>query len=378
MHQPFTPIIKRVRRPFRRRTKPGTAPGAVFPDPESPAPEIRVFDYGEDQFKELKSVSVDQVRDVVGLHAVTWVDVVGLGDAKVIKQIGELFHIHQLALEDIVNVHQRAKVEVYDGQLFIVARMMSLVEGENEEAPRELDAEQISLIVGENYVVTFQERRGDCLESVRERIRKARGNVRVRGADYLAYALLDAIIDGYFPVLEYFGVELDALEDRLERQPGRATIHRLHQLRSALMIVRRAAWRQRDAINTLLREDVPIITPETHIYLRDCYDHTVQIIDVSDTCRELCADLRDLHFSQINIRQNDVMKVLTIMASIFIPLSFIAGLYGMNFDPSASTWNMPELKSRFGYPAALIVMALTAGGMLLFFRRKGWIGERQK
>lgn len=376
MHRSVTGIVKRVRRPFRRRTAPGTAPGTVIIDPGSPPPEISVISYGPERFDESESVDVDRLPDFVGREEVTWVNVVGFGDANVIRRIGDIFHIHQLVLEDVVNVHQRAKVEEYDGQLFIVARMVSLTDGTGDDHDLRIESEQISLIVGKNYVVTFQEKPGDCFDPIRSRLRKAAGRVRQAGADYLAYSLLDAIVDGYFPVLERFGEELDAVEDQFEGHHGHSTVHRIHQLRSDLLTLRRSAWPHREAINSLLRTDMPLITAETRVYLRDCYDHTVQIIDVAESSRELCSDLRDLHFSQMSLRQNDIMKVLTVMATIFIPLSFIASLYGMNFDHHVSKWNMPELQYKYGYPCVLALMLIVAGGLLVFFRRRGWIGER--
>jgi magnesium transporter len=335
-----------------------------------------VISYGPDRFDETESVGVDQLPDLVGRDEVTWVNVAGFGDADVIRRIGEIFQIHQLVLEDVVNVHQRAKVEEYDGQLFIVARMVSLTDGTEDGLQARIETEQISLIVGKNYVVTFQERPGDCFDPIRARLRKAAGRVRQAGADYLAYALLDAIVDGYFPVLERFGEELDAVEEQLEGRHGHSTVRRIHQLRSDLLTLRRSAWPHREAVSALLRTDIPLITAETRVYLRDCYDHTVQIIDVAESSRELCSDLRDLHFSQMSLRQNDIMKVLTVMATIFIPLSFIASLYGMNFVYEDSTWNMPELHYRYGYPCVLALMLIVACGLLVFFRRRGWIGER--
>ena len=369
-------IVKHVRRPFSRQTRPGSRPGRVVVDPNAPAPKISVFSFGADGFEVLDPVGVDELTDIVGLRALTWVNVSGLGDADVISRIGEIFEIHPLVLEDLVNVHQRAKVEEYDKQVFVVARMVSMLSSDDGQFVPRLESEQIGIVIGQNYVLTFQERPGDCLDRVRLRIREGRGRIRRSGSDYTAYAILDAIVDGYFPVLEHFGDGLNALEERLETDHGQGTIHRIHQMRSDLLMLRRSAWPHREAVNALMREGVPLVTDETRVYLRDCYDHTVQIIDVTETCRELCADLRDLHFSQVSMRQNEIMKVLTIVASIFIPLSFIAGIYGMNFSSEVSRWNMPELHWAFGYPMALSLMLTVAGGMLFLFRRAGWIGRK--
>lgn len=349
----------------RRRAKPGARPGTISVDPESPVPRISVMQYGADSCNELNDVTVDKVSDLLNKYSVTWVNVDGLGDENIIQALGDIFGIHGLALEDIVNVHQRAKVEDFEDQLFIVARMVSI--------ERSLQAEQISLIVGRNFVVTFQERQGDCLDAVRSRIRKAVGRIRHLQADFLAYAILDAIVDGYFPVLDTYGQQLDELEERLSSQHARHTITKVHRLRSEFYMLRKSIWPHREMFNSLIRDFESRFSDDTRLHLRDCYDHTIQIIDITDACREIASDLRDFHFTQINIRQNEIMKVLTIVATIFMPLSFVAGVYGMNFDPNISPYNMPELKWGWGYPMALGIMASMAVGMLLFFWRRGWL-----
>lgn len=359
-------LLMSAYRPFRRRTAPGESPGTFVTNPESPKPEIHVIRYDTD---ELTEVTIEDVRDLPPLleqAGVIWVNVYGLGDAAIIQQLGEIFDVHKLALEDVVHVHQRAKVEEYEEHLFIVCRMVSLKN-------KRLETEQLSMFLGSNFVLTFQERLGDCLEPVRERIRKKRGRIRNVGADYLAYALIDAILDGYFPVLEGYGNRLDEIEGQVVAEAGNEAIAAIHRIRGDLLVLRKTIWPHREAVNTLLRDVHPLIHADTLLYLRDCYDHTVQIIDVTETYREVCSDLRDFHFSQVSQRTNDVMRVLTIIATIFIPLSFVAGLYGMNFDPEASPWNMPELKWRYGYPFALTVMASMTVGLLVFFWKRGWI-----
>jgi magnesium transporter len=293
--------------------------------------------------------------------------VVGVGDAETVRRIGEIFALHRLALEDCINVHQRPKVEEYEDHRFIVSRMAMIREGP--------DTEQISLFLGRNFVITFQEQPGDCFGPVRERLRAARGRIRAAGADYLAYALLDAIVDSYFPVLESYGERIEDLEDDVLLRPDNRTVAQIFELKRDLLALRRAAWPQREAINTLIREPSPLIDDETRIFLRDCYDHAVHVLDIVETHREQAASLTDVYLSSMSNRLNEVMKVLTIIATIFIPLSFIASVYGMNFDTERSPWNMPELEWYFGYPFALGLMALTAAGLLLFFRRKGWIGS---
>ena len=357
----FTGLYK----PFRHKSRPGDAPGIVRPSPDGLPTSIRVITYTAEKFIEQDKVSIDDLPTLILEHGVSWIDVTGLSDGQTIERIGELFGLHSLALEDVVHVHQRAKVEVFDEHLFIVARMVSL--------PDRLEHEQVALFVGPDYVVTFQERPGDCLEPVRRRLRDRRGRMRSTGPDYLAYALLDAIIDHYFPIIEAFGGELDRIEGEIDREVQNDVVGELHNIRSDLLLLRRLIWPHREVCNTLLRDEHPLIAKETLLYLRDCYDHTVQIIDVAETYRDTCGALRDFHYSQVSQRTNDIMKVLTIMSSIFIPLGFVAGLYGMNFNPEASPFNMPELDWYFGYPFALSVMAIMAGGMLTFFWRRGWL-----
>lgn len=357
---------QRVRLPGRR-TKPGARPGTIVADPLAPRPEIRVIGYGPDAVFEQDVAGVEELRPYLNRETVTWINVNGLGDAETIHELGVMFGIHRLALEDIANVHQRAKVEEYDGLVFVVARMV-LNNGHQ-------NTEQISLVLGPDFVLSFQERPGDCLEPVRERIRKGGGRLRETQADFLAYALLDAVIDGYFPVLERYGERIEELEAQLFDGVTREATARIHDLRGDLYALRKSIWPHREVVNGLMRDSTPLISEETRMHLRDCYDHAIQIIDIAESCREMCSDLRDFNLTQISIRQNEIMKVLTITATLFIPLSFIAGLYGMNFDRETSRWNMPELGWAYGYPFALGLMGAVAVGMLAFFRMRGWIGR---
>ena len=352
---------------FRRRTPPGAAPGTVAVDPAASPPVIRVISYGPDELREEEVDDLDSLAALVGKRPVTWVDVQGLGDAQTIRKLGSIFGLHPLALEDVVSSHQRAKLEDYDEHLFVVARMLAF--------GARLDTEQISLFLGKNFVLTFQERPGDCLDPVRDRIRKSRGRIRKSGADYLAYALLDAVVDAYFPVLEQYGELLDGLDEEVSAQPARNILVRIHGLRNDLLLLRRAIWPFRDAVGELVREPNPLISEETQVFLRDCHDHTIQIVDLVETSREMCADIREYYLSMVNNRMSEVMKVLTVIATIFIPLGFIAGLYGMNFDPAVSNWNMPELRWPHGYPFALGLMAAVAISLLMFFWRRGWLGR---
>jgi magnesium transporter len=358
----------RKHRHHRRRTPPGSPPGTLVADPHSPHPTIRIFAYGPDDLVEQEVNDLQQVQDFLDKWPVLWVDVEGLGHVETIRELGEMFSLHRLALEDVLNVHQRPKVESYGDYHFIVTRMARL----NEH----VDTEQLTLFLGENFVLTFQEGQpGDCLDAIRQRIRQKRGRIRDAGLDYLAYALLDAVVDGYFPILEEYGERLETLEDEIVTHPSSNTVARIHEIRRDLLTLRRAMWPQREVFNALLREEMEMVTNETRLYLRDCYDHTTQIIDLVETYRELGADLTDVYLSSISNRTNEIMRVLTVIATIFIPLTFIAGVYGMNFNTSTSPWNMPELNWYWGYPFVFTLMTVIAVGQLAFFRRRGWLGS---
>lgn len=344
---------------------------------------MQVFSFGPGEIQERSLDDVAELATLVGQHPVTWLNVDGVGHAGTVEQIGRTFGLHPLALEDVVHVHQRAKVEAYDGILFIVARMVRIVAepipadddpDSSSDATPQLETEQLSIFLGSNFVITFQEEEHkDCFEPVRDRLRRDLGRLRHAGPDYLAYALLDAVTDGYFPVLEWYSDELDSVEDALDDRSDPDELRRIHTIRTDLLTLRRAAWPLREALQHLQRDTHAGITQETRIYLRDCYDHTVQILDVLENYREICADLREFYFSTVSQRTNDIMKVLTIISTTFIPLSFVAGVWGMNFDPDSSPWNMPELRWRFGYPAALGLMLLVVMAMFIFFWRRGWL-----
>ncbi|RMF12217.1 MAG: magnesium and cobalt transport protein CorA [Alphaproteobacteria bacterium] len=361
----------RLRRPLtkgvRRRTAPGTPPGVILADPAATPSSITLMGFTADQYEERKNATPDDIAEMRTVHRVVWIDVTGLGDVDLIRKLGAMFDIHPLVLEDIVNVHQRAKTEDYDDKLYMVVRMVH----ERDH----LDSEQISIILGEGYVITFQEHAGDCFDPVRARVRREGTRMRTSGADYLAYALIDAVIDSYFPVLEAMGDRIEALEDDVVRRPDPQVVETLHALRHDLLAMRRAVWPHREMINTALRQESRLIAPTTGIYLRDCYDHAVQLMDIVETYREIASGLLDVYLSSLSNRMNEIMKVLTIIATIFIPLSFVAGVYGMNFDPAASPWNMPELRWPYGYPVVLGAMGAGALAMLVYFWRRGWIGR---
>jgi magnesium transporter len=340
----------------------------VVADPEAPQPVIQVLAYGPQNFDTYQPRHAGELRALLEKQPVTWVNVDGLGDAGTIVRIGEIFGLHRLALEDVVNVHQRAKVDDYGEQLFIVARM--------PETRQPLTMEQISLFLGRNFVLTFQERPGDCFEPVRDRIRAGHTRLRASGPDHLAYALLDAIIDSYFPVLEHCIERLEALEVQIVRGSGQDIMAPLHDLTSDFLLMRRAIWPLRDAIYSLRRDQSKLVSNETAVYLQDCYDHTLQIMDLVESHHEVARNLMQLHLVTASHRMGEVMRVLTIVSTIFIPLTFVVGVYGMNFNTQISAWNMPELNWPLGYPLVLVLMAAIAVGMLFFFRRKGWLGTQ--
>lgn len=359
----FAAALKHLRP--KRRTPIGARPGMIKVDPTAPQPRIRTFLYDEREINEQDVPDIDDLPGAPAHRKVLWINVDGLGDAKTISQIGKKFGLHPLALEDVVNTHQRSKVEDYDDRLFIVARMVKLQE--------RLESEQISIFLGPNFVITFQERPGDCFDLVRDRLRKGSGRIRARGADYLAYALIDAIIDAYFPVLEEYGERIEQEEELVYEGATQTSIVPILQLKKDLFLLRKAIWPHREMVSKLMRDPFPMVADETRVYLRDCYDHTVHLLDLNETFRELVADLRDLYMSVISNRVNETMRVLTLIATIFIPLTFIAGIYGMNFDPQASPYNMPELKWYYGYPFAVGLMGVSILLSLLYYVWRGWV-----
>ncbi|MGL4464239.1 MAG: magnesium/cobalt transporter CorA, partial [Planctomycetia bacterium] len=315
---------------------------------------------------------------------VLWLNVEGLGDVETIMALGTMFNLHPLALEDVLNVQQRPKVDDYGDQLFIVLRMaLKIAAAEPAGVKRaclEIQMEQLSIFMGKRFLLTFQleDRPGDALDPVRDRLRRGIGRIRAAGSDYLTYAVVDAVVDAYFPLIEEYGNVLDQLEDDVLLDPGPATIQTLHRVKRDLLSLRRALWPMRDAVGSLLRDEKDLFTPETLLHFRDAYDHLLRLLDFLETDRELCADLLDLYLSSISQRMNEIMKVLTVIATIFIPLTFISSVYGMNFSTVQSPWNMPELNWYFGYPACLALMTATGLGMIGYFWRIGWLAPMPK
>ncbi len=356
--------------------QPGSIPGTLIIEENAVVPTIVLIDYNEKKATRLVLATPEECIPHLDSESVSWVDVQGLGSENILKRIGQVFDLHPLLLEDIVNVPQRPKVEDYEAQLVIIARMVMLKEGRHDPTEESFITEQVSFVLGKFYLLTVQEEpEHDSFGPVRERIRNNKGTIRKQGVDYLAYTLLDAIIDGFFPVLEAYGERIEDLEDEVVANPTPRTIEKIYKIKRELLTLRRAIWPQRNAINALIRDGSPLISEEVRIYLRDCYDHTIQVLDIVETYRELAGGLMEVYLSSVSNRMNEVMKLLTVISSIFIPLTFIAGVYGMNFNPEASPLNMPELNSYWGYPAVLAVMMAIAAGMIFLFWRRGWFNN---
>ena len=350
----------RSRRDHRRRPPAGAGVGAMAA-PQTLGPlRIHVLDYHGPRVEERDVSDVEELSRYLSTDTVTWIEVEGLGDQKALRRIGEIFQIHPLALADAVNTPQRPKAEAYENHDFLVCRMAQL-------NGREIETEQVSLVIGPHWVITFQVGQRDVFDPVRERIR-SNSLICQMAADFLAYSLLDTLIDGYFPIVESIGDALEEVEERvvagrIERNAGA-----IHVLRRQLLNFHRILWQQRDAINTLLRGETRFISPAVRVYLRDAYDHAVQILDLVESFREMAVSLMEVHLSSISNRLNEVMRVLTVISTIFIPLTFVVGVYGMNFD------YMPELRWRWSYPILWVLMIALAVGMFAVFRRRGWIG----
>jgi magnesium transporter len=347
-----------------------TMPGTLDLDENAPPPTIVLIDYNESKATRVKIGKPEDCTSYLNTASVSWIDVLGLGNQDTWRGLGKVFNLHPLTQEDVVNIPQRPKVEDYENQLVIIAWMVMLNPDSDNDS---FYKEQVSLILGKHYLLTVQEEpKYDCFGAVRDRIRTNKGIIRKQGVDYLAYTLLDAIIDGFFPVLEEYGERIDELEDEVVVNPTRKTLEKIYQIRRELLTLRRAIWPQRDAINALIRDGSNLISPDVRIYLRDCYDHTIQVMDMVETYRELTSGLMDVYLSSVGNKMNEIMKLLTVISSIFIPLTFIAGVYGMNFNTEKSPWNMPELNWYWGYPLCLALMLAIAGGLVFFFWRRGW------
>ena len=362
-----TPRVRAPKRRKRRGPPAGATPGALATPEGEPAPKLHAMWFDAQRQGERPLASPGEIPALLADPALTvWIDIEGLGNLDVLREIGRLLDIHPLALADVVNVPQRPKVELYGDRLLFIGHMVF------PNPSGAIEFEQVSIVLGPGWVVSFQEKPGDVFDPVRQRIRSPQMRVRRMKADFLAYALVDAIVDGFFPVMEKVGDELEALEDEVMERPVRATLERLHRIRRLLLQLHRLQWRQRDAIGALWRDESFPIGEPVRVFVRDVYDHAFAVLDTIETYRDLAVSLMDVYLSAASNRLSEVMKTLTLVSTVFIPLTFLVGVYGMNFE------HMPELRSRWGYPAVWAVMLTVAAGILLWFRRKGWLGSQLK
>jgi magnesium transporter len=354
---------------FSKRYHPaGTPPGTLSSTPhDSAAPQrLHLLNYTAAEISVQADVAAADCGAYLGSDSVTWVHVEGRPTEDVLKQLAASFRLHELALEDVLNTGQRPKVEPFEDQHFVVASLPVTVEDR-------VQVYQASFFLGKTFVVSFCEADFSPFESIQKRLQLGGARIRARGADFLLYSLLDVVIDQGFPVLEYFGSQLEDLEERILEGGDRATLEQIHTVKRELILLRRMLWPQRDLVNQLLRDDHPLVRDDTGIYLRDCYDHTIQVMDLLETYRDMTSSMLDIYLSSVSNRMNDIMRVLTVISTIFIPLTFVVGVYGMNFDRSAGPWSMPELGMAYAYPIVWLIMIAVAVVMLLFFRRRGWL-----
>jgi len=324
---------------------------------------IRILDYDEQGVREKNDALLNECVPFRDTDSVTWIDIEGLQDIKLLDSLGSCYGLHPLILEDILNTDQRPKSDDMESYIYIVLKMLDV-----DPASLEIISEQVSIVFGRNYVISLQEgREGDLFEPLRERIRSGRGRIRKMGPDYLAYSLLDTIIDHYFLILEKFAERIESLEEHLVNDPKPEILHEIHRMKREMIFLRKSAWPLRELIYGLEKSDSDLIRPATKIFLRDIYDHAVHIIDSIETYREMLSSMLDIYLSSVSNRMNQVMKVLTIIATIFMPLTFLAGVYGMNFK------YMPEIGWRWGYPLVLLIMFGVAGVMIYLFKKKNWL-----
>lgn len=354
----MTTFIKKISRTA------GLAPGTLvhIGNKSSEKTKITVFDYDETSFQEKEAETVEDILHLIDKPTITWININEVGDLEIIEKIGKRFNLHPLVLEDIVNTGQRPKLEDFEDYLFVSLKML-YSDGKQEG----IIIEQVSLIIGQNFVISFQEQEGDVFNPIRERIRQDKGRVRKMGADYLAYALIDAVVDNYFSILENFGEDMEKVEEELAADPKPEILNVIHSLKRDAIVLRKSVWPLREIISGLQRGESPLIKENTSIYFRDVYDHTIQVVDTIEAFRDMVSGLLDIYLSSLSNRMNEVMKTLTIFAAVFIPLTFIAGVYGMNFK------FMPELNWKWGYFTVLGLMATVGISLLVYFKRKKWM-----
>lgn len=352
----------------KRRTQPGATPGTLVIDKASPKPAIKVIGYSKDFVEERDFATFDEFDKYLNekKSSISWIDVQGLGNESTLRRIAERFDIHPLALADVTNIPQQPKIENFGKQTFVISRMFRITQ-ENQ-----IESEQVSIFVGEDYLITFQEYYGDCLDPIRKRLRDGKGIIREMSTGYLAYAIFDTIVDNYFPVLEEMGERLERLEDLVIGKSTEEELKQLYSIKHELLELKRILWPSREVVSKMIRFDQSFIGPDVKVYLGDIYDHLIQGIDLVETYRELTTELMSIYLSALSNKMNEIMKVLTMIATIFIPLSFIVGMYGMNFV------NIPELKLEYGYFVVLSVMGAVVAGMLIFFWKKKWVSFKKR
>ena len=347
-----------------RSRKSGLPPGTLIHIGEQKAekPKITIIDYDDSSFQEKEAEDISECYPFRNKPSVTWINVEGLHRVEILEKLGECYGLHPLVLEDILNTDQRPKMEDYGDYLYIVLKMLHF-----EEVKGTVETEQISLVLGEHFVISFQEGLdGDVFQPVRERLRNNKGRIRKLGADYLVYSLIDAIVDNYFIILERTGESIEDIEEKVLGNPSTATLNDIHFLKREMIFLRKAVWPLREVVNGLERGDSVLVRGSTKVFLRDIYDHTIQVIDTIETFRDMASGMLDIYLSSVNNWMSAVMKVLTIIATIFMPLTFIAGVYGMNFK------YMPELEWRWSYPVLWAIIVLIAGSMVAYFKKKEW------
>lgn len=352
-----------MNKPTKRYSKKaGLPPGTLvhIGDKKIDKTRITVIDYDEDNFNETQISNIEECSALKESPTVTWINIDGIDNISLIEKIGTQFNIHSLILEDILNTGQRPKFEDLEDYIFIVLKMLSY---ENDS----IKAEQVSFVLGSNFIISFQESVGDVFEQVRQRIRNSKGRIRKAKSDYLTYCLIDAVVDNYFCILEALGEKIESTEESLVSKPTEAVLHQIHKMKRQMVFLRRSVWPLRELISSFSKSDSRLLTKSTDIYLRDVYEHTIQIIDTIESYRDSVSNMLDTYLSSISNRMNSVMKVLTIIATIFIPLTFLAGIYGMNFK------YMPELQWRWAYPVVWLIMVIAAITMLIYFKRKKWL-----
>lgn len=350
---------------FPKKTRPvGLPPGSLlYTALEGKEKEkITLIEYTEGSFSEKENASIEECLDRIGIPSIAWIQVNGPPSPETISSLGEKLHLHSLFLEDVMSTGQRSKLDTFQDQIFIIVRLLQY-----DEVKKNLRDEQASIIFGPNYLISFIEGREEIFNPIKERLRQGNSRMHKQSSDYLAYTLLDTIVDYYFIVLEKVDLQLDSLEEEVVNFPKPTTLHKIQQTKREMIILRKAIWPMRDVINRFIKLESPLVNSTTQLYLQDIHDHTIQTIDIIESFRDVVSGMLDIYLSNINIRTNDIMKVLTIVSTIFVPLTFISSLYGMNFE------HMPELHTSWGYPAAISLMVATAAAMLLFFRRKKWI-----